>query len=404
MRIILAAGARPNFMKVAPLVRAIEEHNASVPSGGYRIGFLLVHTGQHYDVNMSDSFFEDLKLPQPHIHLGVGSGTHAEQTGKVMMEFERVLLRESPDVVVVVGDVNSTLACALAAVKLHIPVAHVEAGLRSFDRSMPEEINRLLTDALSTYLFTPSPDADENLLSEGIPREKIHQVGDIMVDSLLFHLEEAKESPILAKLGLLKGSSPSPNCVVPYALLTLHRPSNVDDQLSLQKILAALELISQKIAIIYPIHPRTKKQLAVFHLEDRIPFHDIGKGADLSAPGIHSVDPLGYLDFLSLMRMARFVLTDSGGIQEETTILGVPCLTLRDTTERPITISEGTNVLVWNDTEKIVKEAYKILDGKTKKARIPAYWDGKTAGRIIRILVEKHFKEGKKFKEEAVWS
>jgi UDP-N-acetylglucosamine 2-epimerase (non-hydrolysing) len=312
-----------------------------------------------------------------------------------MMEFERVLLRESPDVVVVVGDVNSTLACALAAVKLHIPVAHVEAGLRSFDRTMPEEINRLLTDALSTYLFTPSPDADENLLREGIPREKIYQVGDIMVDSLLFHLEEAKESPILAKLGLLKGSLPSPNSVVPYALLTLHRPSNVDDQLSLQKILAALELISQRIAIIYPIHPRTKKQLAVFRLQDRIPFHDIEQGADLSAPGIHGLDPLGYLDFLSLMRAARLVLTDSGGIQEETTILGVPCLTLRDTTERPITISQGTNVLVWNDTERIVREAYKILEGKTKKARIPAYWDGKTAERIIKILSGHNLKKTK---------
>jgi UDP-N-acetylglucosamine 2-epimerase (non-hydrolysing) len=257
---------------------------------------------------------------------------------------------------------------------------------------MPEEINRLVTDALSAFLFTPSPDADENLFREGIPREKIYQVGDIMVDSLLFHLEEAKESPILAKLGLLKGSSPSPKSVVPYALLTLHRPSNVDDQQSLHKILAALELISQRIAIIYPIHPRTKKQLAVFHLQDAILFHDIEQGADLSAPGIHGLDPLGYLDFLSLMRAARFVLTDSGGIQEETTMLGVPCLTLRDTTERPITISEGTNVLVWNDTEKIVKEAYKILEGKTKKAKIPTYWDGKTAGRIIKILVEEHVK------------
>ena len=396
MKVILAAGARPNFMKVAPLVRAIEEHNAFVPSGGNRIDFLLVHTGQHYDVNMSDSFFEDLKLPYPHIHLGVGSGTHAEQTGKVMMEFEKVLLRESPNLVVVVGDVNSTLACTLAAVKLNIPLAHVEAGLRSFDRSMPEEINRLVTDALSTYLFTPSPDADENLIREGIPREKIYQVGDIMVDSLFFHLEEAKKSPILAKLGLSKGSSPPPNSIVPYALLTLHRPSNVDDQLSLQKILAALELISQRIAIIYPIHPRTKKQLAAFHLQDKIPFHDIEQGADLSAPGIHGFDPLGYLDFLSLMVSARFVLTDSGGIQEETTVLGVPCLTLRDTTERPITISEGTNVLVWNDTEKIVKEAFNILEGKEKKAKIPSYWDGKTAERIIRILVEKRGKGRKR--------
>ncbi|MBW2040335.1 MAG: UDP-N-acetylglucosamine 2-epimerase (non-hydrolyzing), partial [Deltaproteobacteria bacterium] len=342
MKIILAAGARPNFMKVAPLVRAIEEYNASVPSEGGRIDYLLVHTGQHYDFNMSDSFFKDLKLPQPHIYLGVGSGTHAEQTGKVMMEFEKVLLQEGPDLVVVVGDVNSTLACTLVSVKLNIPVAHVEAGLRSFDRSMPEEINRLVTDALSTYLFTPSPDADENLLKEGVPAGRIYQVGDIMVDSLLFHLDEAKKSDILARLGLLKGSSPSPNSVVPYALLTLHRPSNVDNRQSLQKILSALELIAPKIPIIFPIHPRTQKQLGLFNLQDKILFHDIDQVAELSSPGIHGFDPLGYLDFLSLMISARFVLTDSGGIQEETTVLGVPCLTLRDTTERPITISEGT--------------------------------------------------------------
>lgn len=395
MKIILAAGARPNFMKVAPLVRAIVEHNSSVPSEGLKIDYVLVHTGQHYDFAMSDSFFKDLKLPQPHIYLGVGSGSHAEQTGKVMMEFEKVLLMESPNLVVVVGDVNSTLACTLAAVKLNIPVAHVEAGLRSFDRSMPEEINRLVTDALSTYLFTPSPDADENLLKEGVPPEKIYQVGDIMVDSLLFHLEEAKGSNILARLGLLKGSSPSPHSVVPYALLTLHRPSNVDNQQSLQEVLAALELIAHKIPIIFPIHPRTKKQLVLFDLQEKIIFHDIDQGAEVSSPGIHGFDPLGYLDFLSLMVSARFVLTDSGGIQEETTVLGVPCLTLRDTTERPITISEGTNVLVWNDTGRIVREAYKILEGKTKKARIPACWDGKTAERIIKVLSGYNLKKTK---------
>jgi len=395
MKIILAAGTRPNFMKVAPLVRAIEEYNSS---GGLRIDYLLVHTGQHYDFTMSDSFFKDLKLPHPHIYLGVGSGTHAEQTGKVMMEFERVLLREGADLVVVVGDVNSTLACTLVAVKLNVPVAHVEAGLRSFDRSMPEEINRLVTDALSSCLFTPSPDADKNLLREGIPEEKIYRVGNIMVDSLLFHLEEAKRSDILARLGLLKdrptsatfSSSPSTNSVIPYALLTLHRPSNVDDRQSLQKILAALELIAQTIPIIFPIHPRTKKRLAVFGLQDKIFLHDIGSEAESSFPGIHGLDPLGYLDFLSLMISARFVLTDSGGIQEETTVLGIPCLTLRDTTERPITISEGTNVLVWNDTERIVREAFQVLDGKAKKAKIPALWDGKAAERIVKILVREH--------------
>ena len=394
MKCILAAGARPNFMKVAPLVRAIEEYNALVPSEGRRIEYLLVHTGQHYDLTMSDSFFKDLKLPRPHIYLSVGSGTHAEQTGKVMMEFEKVLLKEDPDLVVVVGDVNSTLACTMAAVKLHIPVAHVEAGLRSFDRNMPEEINRLVTDILSTYLFTPSPDADENLLREGIPKENIYQVGDIMVDSLFFHLEEAKKSDILVRVGLLK-SSFSYGSVTPYALLTLHRPGNVDDRQSLQKILDALETIAQKIPIIFPVHPRTKKQLNLFGLQDRVYLHTIDKGDDLSSPGIHGFDPLGYLDFLSLMVSAHFVLTDSGGIQEETTVLGVPCLTLRDTTERPITISEGTNILVRNDTETIVREAFNVLNGTIKEAKIPEYWDGKTAEKIIKILVEGALKKGK---------
>ncbi|MFX0198702.1 MAG: non-hydrolyzing UDP-N-acetylglucosamine 2-epimerase, partial [Candidatus Hodarchaeota archaeon] len=333
-------------------------------------------------------------LPQPHIYLGVGSGSHAEQTGKVMMKFEGVLFRECPDLVIVVGDVNSTLACTLAAVKLNIPVAHVEAGLRSFDRSMPEEINRLVTDALSTYLFTPSPDADENLLRDGIPAEKIFQVGDIMVDSLLFHLEDARKSDILARLALLKQDSASTNSVAPYGLLTLHRPSNVDDKRSLEKILMALEIIAERIPIIFPIHPRARKQLAHFGLQERVIFHDISRKLDLSFPVIHGIDPLGYLDFLCLMNSARFVLTDSGGIQEETTVLGIPCLTLRDTTERPITITEGTNILVWNNTQKIVKEAFKILDGKSKKGKIPSYWDGKTAGRIINTLVERHLKDG----------
>lgn len=390
MKIILVAGARPNFMKIAPLVRAIEGHNSLVTSAGTIIEYLLVHTGQHYDFNMSDSFFKDLKLPQPHIYLGVGSGTHAEQTGKVMMAFERILFKEKTDLVVVVGDVNSTLACTLAAVKLNIPVAHVEAGLRSFDRRMPEEINRLVTDALSTYLFTPSPDGDENLLREGISRDKIYRVGDIMVDSLLFHLDEAKRSDILPRLGLVKERAGNPDSVVPYALLTLHRPSNVDEEKSFQRIVAALESIGKKIPIIFPVHPRTKKQLVILGLKEKIRFHNIQERVDLSSPGIHGLDPLGYLDFLSLMTRAKLVLTDSGGIQEETTVLGIPCLTLRDTTERPITIKEGTNVLVWNDTEKIVEEAFKILEGRGKKAKIPEYWDGKTAERIVKILVEQY--------------
>jgi UDP-N-acetylglucosamine 2-epimerase (non-hydrolysing) len=395
MKIILVAAARPNFMKIAPLVRAIDRHNSVAVSSGAFIQYLLVHTGQHYDYNMSESFFKDLKLPNPHLHLGVGSGTHAEQTGRVMIEFEKVLLQESPDIVVVVGDVNSTLAAALAAVKLNIPVAHVEAGLRSFDRRMPEEINRLVTDALSTYLFTPSPDGDENLLREGISREKIYRVGDIMVDSLLFHLEEAKRSDILMRLGLVKERQANSDSVVPYALLTLHRPSNVDQEESFQRIVAALESIGKKIPIIFPVHPRTKKQLKVLGLKEKIRFHDIQKRADLSSSGIHGLDPLGYLDFLSLVTRAKLVLTDSGGIQEETTVLGIPCLTLRDTTERPITIKEGTNILVWNDTEKIVKEALKVLGGKRKKVKIPEYWDGKTAERIVKILAAEGFKKGR---------
>jgi UDP-N-acetylglucosamine 2-epimerase (non-hydrolysing) len=389
MKMILVAGARPNFMKIAPLVRAIEKHNSLAASSETSIEYVLVHTGQHYDYNMSDSFFDDLKLPQPHIHLGVGSGTHAEQTGKVMIEFEKVLLKESPDIVVVVGDVNSTLAATLAAAKLNIPVAHVEAGLRSFDRRMPEEINRLVTDALSTYLFTPSPDGDENLLKEGISPEKIFRVGDIMVDSLLFHLEEAKKSGILRRLGLAKDGAAHGDSVVPYALLTLHRPSNVDEEESFKKIMAALDSIGKRIPIIFPVHPRTKKQLVALGLEKKIRFHNVQGKVDLSSPGIHGLEPLGYLDFLGLMTRAKLVLTDSGGIQEETTVLSIPCLTLRDTTERPITIKEGTNTLVWNDTRKIVEETFRILDGKGKKANIPEYWDGKTAERIIRILAEK---------------
>jgi len=388
MKVTLVAGARPNFMKIAPLVRAIERHNSLAASPETAIEYLLVHIGQHYDFNMSDSFFNYLKLPQPHIYLGVGSGTHAEQTGEVMIEFERILFKEKTDLVVVVGDVNSTLACTLAAVKLNIPVAHVEAGLRSFDRRMPEEINRLVTDALSTYLFTPSPDGDENLLKEGISPDKIYRVGDIMVDSLLYHMEEARRSDVLSRLGLLKGLAANPDSVAPYALLTLHRPSNVDEEESFQKIVAALELIGRRIPIIFPVHPRTKKQLALFGLKRKMDFYDTNEGVNLSSPGIHGLDPLGYLDFLSLMMYAKFVLTDSGGIQEETTVLGIPCLTLRVTTERPITIQEGTNVLVWNDTQKIVEEAFRILDGQGRKAKIPEYWDGKTAERIIKILAE----------------
>jgi len=372
---ILVAAARPNFMKIAPLMRAIAAHNAK---GNAQVRPLLVHTGQHYDANMSDAFFRDLNLPEPDVHLGIGSGTHGEQTGRVIIEFEKILLRETPDLVIVVGDVNSTMACALAAVKLHIPVAHVEAGLRSFDRTMPEEINRIVTDAVSDYLFTPSPDGDEHLLREGVPREKIHLVGDIMVDSLLAGLEIAKERPTLDRLGL-KGR--------PYALVTLHRPANVDDKRSFTRILRGLTGVAEKIPVIFPVHPRTRKQVDAFGLESHFIFHKEERPLPRSPESrLQAYPPFGYLDFLNLMAHAAVVLTDSGGIQEETTVLGVPCVTLRDTTERPITLTEGTNVLVHDDPDRIIAEVERVLSGRRRKPRCPAIWDGRTAERIVGIL------------------
>lgn len=423
---ILVVGARPNFMKVAPLIRAIDKRNSSCPSSLITIHYVLVHTGQHYDANMSDAFFRDLRLPNPDLHLGVGSGNHGEQTGRVLIEFERVLLKEQPDLVMVVGDVNSTLACALAAVKLQIPVAHVEAGLRSFDRKMPEEINRLLTDAISDYLFTPSPEGDENLAKEGIPQEKIFLVGDIMVDSLLFHLDQAKQTNILVRLGLKPPTSACPvefpinrdhstgdlrpptsdlrsqasdlqlpTSVVPYALMTLHRPANVDDMQSLDRIIRGLLEVSAHFPILFPVHPRTAKQIKAFGMEGSFQFHsspdikpeDYFEGGSLKRK-IHCFEPLGYLDFLNLMAHAKVVLTDSGGIQEETTVLNIPCITLRDTTERPITLTEGTNVLVHNDPEKIVAEAKKVLEGQRRVGQCPSLWDGHTAERIVGILAK----------------
>lgn len=394
---ILVVGARPNFMKIAPIVRAVERSNASLPLDNpgeighvpeetcRKIQYVLVHTGQHYDFNMSDSFFKDLKLPKPDIHLEVGSGTHGEQTGSVLIKFEKVLMLEKPDLLIVVGDVNSTLACALAAAKLQIPIAHVESGLRSFDRTMPEEINRLLTDAVSDYLFTPSPDADENLKKEGVPDDKIFMVGDVMVDSLMFNIKQAGETKIIERLNLKSEK----DAVYPYAVLTLHRPSNVDDQESLLKILTALREISVHIPVVFPAHPRTVKRIEAFNYRsyfidsyDKLPSIN-------NKRGIYLISPLGYLEFLSLMANSTFVLTDSGGIQEETTVLGIPCLTLRNTTERPITISHGTNVLVWNDTRRIIEETQKILGGSVKKGCCPDYWDGRSSERIVDILLKK---------------
>jgi UDP-N-acetylglucosamine 2-epimerase (non-hydrolysing) len=348
-------------MKVAPIVAAMRRRPAKFQP-------LVVHTGQHYDAAMSDSFFRDLELPSPDTHLGVGSGSHAAQTAAVMERFEPVLLNEKPDWVLVVGDVNSTIACALVCVKLGVKVAHVEAGLRSRDRSMPEEINRLLTDQIADLLFTPSPDADENLVAEGIPRERIRFVGNVMIDSLQKNLKAARELHTREQLQLND---------IDYALLTLHRPSNVDLRESFERILDALETIAAKLPIVFPVHPRTRKTIAELGLSTRVE----------SIKDLRIVEPLGYLDFLNLSSSARLVLTDSGGIQEETTALGIPCLTLRENTERPITVEMGTNVVVGTDTTKIVAAANAALNGSAKKAlRQPPLWDGQTSERILDAL------------------
>ena len=368
MKIVLVAGARPNFMKIAPIIRAVKKHNRQLKTKNSKLKILLVHTGQHYDTRMSKIFFKELEIPQPDIYLGVGSGTHGEQTAKVMIKFEKVLFKEKPDLVMVVGDVNSTLAATLCAAKLHIPLARIEAGLRSYDREMPEEINRVVVDVLSDYLFTPSPDANENLKKEGIPKEKIFLVGDVMVDTLLQFKIKSSKLKVLEKLNLKSKK---------YALLTLHRPSNVDNQENFLKILEAMKKISQKIPIVFPIHPRTKKNMERFKLNK-------------SSKNIFIIEPLGYLEFLKLMMESRFVMTDSGGMQEETTVLKIPCITLRDTTERPTTIKEGTNTLVGNSTKKIIKEAEKILNKRESKlGHIPLFWDGKAAERIVSVIAQK---------------
>ncbi|MBI2830687.1 MAG: UDP-N-acetylglucosamine 2-epimerase (non-hydrolyzing) [Chloroflexi bacterium] len=372
MKVLLVCGARPNFMKISPLIRAIDRHNFSGEKP--LVERVLVHTGQHYDYQMSELFFQELELPRPDVHLGVGSGTHAEQTGKVMLELEKVLVELKPDMVIVVGDVNSTLAAALAAVKLHIKVAHVEAGLRSYDKSMPEEINRVLTDHISDYLFTPSRDADENLIKEGIPREKVFFVGDVMVDSLLYNRKKASQRRILDVFNLREGN---------YALLTLHRPSNVDDKENLSRLVEAIYEMGQQLPIIFLCHPRTRINIEKFGL---ISLFQMDKSA-ANSKGVLLTEPLGYLDCLRLMMDSAFVMTDSGGMQEETTVLNVPCLTLRDTTERPITITQGTNTLVGNDTRRMKEEANAILEGRGKKGIQLDFWDGKAAERIMDVLI-----------------
>ncbi|MBP7051876.1 MAG: UDP-N-acetylglucosamine 2-epimerase (non-hydrolyzing) [Phycisphaerae bacterium] len=357
-KVFLIVGARPNFMKMAPLFFALSEERMVEP--------LIVHTGQHYDYAMSQAFFEDLELPQPHHFLGTGSGSHAEQTARIMVEFEKVLQAEKPDLVVVFGDVNSTVACSLTAKKLLIPVAHVEAGLRSFDETMPEEINRRVTDAISDLLFTPSSDGDENLLREGVAPDKIHQVGNIMIDSvvsILAKIDDGCQEEILSRFGVEKGR---------YVLVTLHRPSNVDTKETLDEILKCLNRLSREIAVVFPMHPRTRKNLEAFGINTS--FH----------PSLKIVDPARYREFIVLQRNARFVLTDSGGMQEETTYLGVPCLTLRPNTERPITITEGTNELV--NPADIDSQSAKILAGQWKRGSIPWGWDGKAAERISQVI------------------
>ncbi|MDQ7837653.1 MAG: UDP-N-acetylglucosamine 2-epimerase (non-hydrolyzing) [Thermodesulfobacteriota bacterium] len=355
-------------MKIAPIADAITAHNGT---SSLKIEHRIVHTGQHYDKEMSELFFKELEIPEPDINLEVGSGSHAFQTAEIMKRFEPVLLEEKPDYVLVVGDVNSTIACALVAAKFGVKVIHVEAGLRSFDRSMPEEINRVLTDAISDLLFTTERSAEENLLREGISGEKIHFVGNVMIDTLLSHKEKARQSRILQKLGFLKDPT---DLAKPYAVLTLHRPSNVDDGHVLGRIFDALNEISRSLPIVFPIHPRTRNKLEA-------------EGISLSGD-IKSIEPLGYLDFLKLMAHAKLVLTDSGGIQEETTVLGVPCLTLRENTERPVTITEGTNVLVGTDRDTIVHESLAALKNGRKESRIPELWDGSAAKRIVTILAD----------------
>lgn len=354
LRVVNVAGTGRNFMKAAPIAAAMAEHPGFAPR--------LVHTGQHHDPAMSKVFFEELGLPVPDVHLGIGSGSHAVETARILIACERLLLADRPDLVLVVGDVDSTLAGALAAAKIGIPVAHVEAGLRSRNFALPEELNRLLTDRIARHLFTPSADADQNLLAEGHDPARIHRVGSVTIDTLVRHRRAAAaRSHILADLGLAPRS---------YAVLTLHRPETVDHPERLAAALTAVRRVAAEVPVIYPVHPLTQRHIA-----------DLGPNSHLTL-----LEPLGYLDFLALMDQAVLVLTDSGGIQEETTVLGIPCLTLRGETARPITVSEGTNVVVGLDAELILAESHRILHGAGKQGRIPALWDGHAAERIVAVL------------------
>ena len=411
-------GARPNFMKIAPIIEAINNYNQVQKGRGQLIDHILVHTGQHYDDKLSQMFIDDFELPTPIINLGVGSASHAEQTAQIMSRFEKVLLRETPDVIIVVGDVNSTIACTLVASKIEYPetiknldsnkvdphhthltssgqirrrplIAHVEAGLRSFDRTMPEEINRILTDAISDFLFATENTAIKNLLLEGIPKEKIFFVGNVVIDTLLKYKKKIGSSNILKRHSLLyKQNSNLENYqTIPFCLLTLHRPSNVDNKDTFQNILEALIFISDELPVIFPCHPRTKKRIYEFGFDSY--FQDISsvKRHYLKANScIYWMEPVGYLDFITLICNSRLVLTDSGGIQEETTVLGIPCVTLRNNTERPVTVSHGTNVIAGTEKKDIVHHAITKLNHKSEPCS-PPLWDGKAAHRIIDVLV-----------------
>jgi UDP-N-acetylglucosamine 2-epimerase (non-hydrolysing) len=369
IRLLSVVGARPNFMKIAPIIEELKKHPA--------IEHCLVHSGQHYDELLSGNFFADLGLPEPDVNLEAGPGSHAVQTAEIMKCIEPVLLEYKPQMVLVVGDVNSTIAAALTAVKLGIGVAHIEAGLRSFDMTMPEEINRKLTDAVSSLLFVTEHSGVENLKHEGVPAEKIFLVGNVMIDSLLRHREMAGRSRILDRLGLRQNGSGCRS----YGVLTLHRPSNVDDPETLQGILRAVNTLAAEFPVFFPIHPRTRKNIESFGL-----LRYLANAAGRNDSGIVPLDPLGYLDFLSLNDQARIVLTDSGGVQEETTVLGVPCLTLRENTERPATVEQGSNQVVGVDSDRILAAAKSVLEKPAGPFARPPLWDGKAAERIVAIL------------------
>jgi len=358
MRILHVVGARPNFMKVSPVLRALQSRG--------EFDQTLVNTGQHYDENMVQVFFDELDIPLPDVNLEVGSGTHAQQTARIMIQFEETVLEYEPNLVLVYGDVNSTVAAALVCSKVGIPVGHVEAGLRSFDRSMPEEINRVITDRISDILFTPSEDGDINLANEGVSKERVHRVGNVMIDTLVRLLPRAKGRSIRSRLGIADTD--------PYAVVTLHRPSNVDGDTRLASLMSALGDIAEMVDVVFPVHPRTRRRIDSLAID--------------APPRVRLVGPLGYLDFLALQQDAAVVVTDSGGIQEETTYLGVPCLTLRENTERPVTITLGTNTLVGTDPDHLPREVTRVLDGDGEETSIPALWDGRAGERIATVLVD----------------